>query len=88
MSRYEKMELESRVRKILEKIGVSRGQIVLDFGCGSGTYTIPTAKIAGEPGKVYALDKDRQVLETLASGLHVVPIWKAQTTISSQVYYA
>jgi len=65
MSRYEKMELESRVRKILKKIGVSRGQIVLDFGCGSGTYTIPTAKIAGEPWKVYALDKDRQVLDEL-----------------------
>ncbi len=59
------MELESRVRKILEKIGVSRDQIVLDFGCGSGIYTIPTAKIAGERGKVYALDKDRQVLDEL-----------------------
>jgi len=59
------MELESRVRKILEKIGVSRDQIVLDFGCGSGTYTIPTAKIAGERGKVYALDKDRRVLDEL-----------------------
>jgi len=59
------MKLESRVRKMLEKIGVSRGQVVLDFGCGSGTYTIPTAKIAGEQGKVYALDKDRQALDEL-----------------------
>lgn len=59
------MKIESRVRKMLGKIGVSRGQTVLDFGCGSGTYTIPTAKIAGEPGKVYALDKDRQVLDEL-----------------------
>jgi len=59
------MELESRVSKILGKIGVSRGQTILDFGCGSGTYTVPAAKISGKRGKVYALDKDRQALDEL-----------------------
>ncbi|MCD6599638.1 MAG: class I SAM-dependent methyltransferase [Dehalococcoidia bacterium] len=59
------MKLESQARKMLEKIGVNKGQTILDFGCGYGTYTIPAAKIAGEQGKVYALDKDRQVLDEL-----------------------
>ncbi|MEA3253867.1 MAG: class I SAM-dependent methyltransferase [Chloroflexota bacterium] len=59
------MELESRIHKILERIGISKGQVVLDFGCGRGTYTIPVARIIGEGGKVYALDKDRQVLDEL-----------------------
>ncbi len=59
------MELESQAFEVLERIGVKRGQIVLDFGCGSGTYSIPAAKIVGEQGRVYALDKDGKVLDEL-----------------------
>ena len=46
----------------LKEIGLKKGQIVLDFGCGDGYYTIPAAKIVGDKGKVYALDKDRHCL--------------------------
>jgi ubiquinone/menaquinone biosynthesis C-methylase UbiE len=38
---------------------------VLDFGCGSGTYTIPVAKIVGTRGRVYALDKDKHAVDNL-----------------------
>jgi len=37
----------------------------LDFGCGYGTYTIPAARIVGEQGRVYALDKDKEALDEL-----------------------
>lgn len=57
---------ESKCRKILKRTGVREGQVVLDFGCGSGNYTIPAAKIAGNKGKVYALDKDAYKLKELA----------------------
>jgi ubiquinone/menaquinone biosynthesis C-methylase UbiE len=60
-----KMNLKAHAFKVLEKAGVKRGKIVLDFGCGSGTYTIPAAKIVGKEGKVYALDKDKKVLDEL-----------------------
>jgi len=60
-----KLELKSQAFEILEAIGIKTGQIVLDFGCGSGTYTIPAAKIVAEQGKVYALDKDREALDKL-----------------------
>lgn len=59
------MELEARAFEILEKVGIKKGQIVLDFGCRSGTYTIPAAKMVGDGGKVYALDKDRGILDEL-----------------------
>ena len=52
------MHLEAHAFKILKKAGIERGMTVLDFCCGSGTYTIPAAKIVGEEGKIYALDKD------------------------------
>jgi ubiquinone/menaquinone biosynthesis C-methylase UbiE len=36
--------------------GLEAGKVVLDFGCGVGSYTIPAAKIVGNSGLVYALD--------------------------------
>ncbi|MBA7567113.1 2-methoxy-6-polyprenyl-1,4-benzoquinol methylase, mitochondrial [subsurface metagenome] len=60
-----KMELESQATEVLKAVGISKGQIVLDFGCGSGTYTIPAARLVGEEGKVYALDKDEKALDKL-----------------------
>jgi len=49
----------------LTQIGIKKGQVVLDFGCGSGNYTIPAARVVGEKGKVYALDKDQEGLDGL-----------------------
>jgi len=51
--------------RLLQRIGIKTGLSVLDFGCGSGTYTIPVAKIVGKRGKVYALDKDKNALNSL-----------------------
>lgn len=49
----------------LRKIGIRRGQTVLDFGCGKGNYTIPVARLVGEKGRIYALDKDERSLDEL-----------------------
>lgn len=35
---------------------VEEGQSFLDYGCGTGDFTIPAARIVGVSGKVYALD--------------------------------
>ncbi len=49
----------------LKKVGIRKGQTVLDFGCRIGNYTIPAARIVDKDGLVYALDKDADSLETL-----------------------
>ena len=64
-SKAMELELESQILDLLKQIGISRGQNVLDFGCGYGAYTIPVAEIVGEQGKVYALDKDKEALDSL-----------------------
>jgi ubiquinone/menaquinone biosynthesis C-methylase UbiE len=51
--------------RLLRKAGMNAGDTVLDFGCGTGTYTIPAAIVTGEMGRVYALDKDREKLDEL-----------------------
>jgi ubiquinone/menaquinone biosynthesis C-methylase UbiE len=35
---------------------VREGTTFLDFGCGTGSFSIPAARIIGSRGKVYALD--------------------------------
>lgn len=46
-------------------IGLKPDRVVLDFGCGSGIYTIPAARIIGNLGKIYAVDYDAEVLTEL-----------------------
>jgi len=60
----EKWEKEEGV-EFLRKIGIRPGQTVLDFGARNGHYTIPAAKIVGEKGIVYALDKNSYPLDEL-----------------------
>ena len=42
--------------RLLQAAGLKPGQTVLEVGCGPGFFTIPTARIVGEKGMVYALD--------------------------------
>lgn len=57
--------LDKNASEVLAEVGVRTGQVVLDFGCGSGTYTIPAAKLVGEGGRVYALDISRRALDRM-----------------------
>ena len=41
---------------ILEEVGINPGFVLLDYGCGPGSYIKPTAELVGKSGKVYALD--------------------------------
>ena len=43
-------------RNILAEVGIKPGFSILDYGCGSGSYTLPAAQLVGKSGKVYALD--------------------------------
>jgi len=49
----------------LKDIGIKKADVVLDFGCGDGPYTIPAAKVVGKEGKVYAIDKDVESINKL-----------------------
>jgi len=57
--------LDRNASEVLAEVGVRAGQVVLDFGCGSGTYTIPAAKLVGKRGRVYALDISRRALDRM-----------------------
>jgi len=49
----------------LQKINLAPGMTVVDFGAGSGAYTIPAAKLVLPNGKVYAVEIQKDLLETI-----------------------
>ncbi len=64
----------------MKDIGVRPGQVVLDFGCGRGLYSLVAAKVVGSAGSVFALDRNSRLLgqlrqEALRMGLsNIVPV--------------
>lgn len=40
----------------IKKTEIKEGSIVLDYGCGPGSYSIAAAEVVGNTGKVYAAD--------------------------------
>ncbi len=40
----------------IRKTKIKEGSIVLDYGCGPGSYSIAAAQVVGDLGKVYAAD--------------------------------
>ena len=53
----------SILRKWEEINLIQEGQTFLDYGCGTGSFTIPAAKMVSPEGKVYALDYFPRQLE-------------------------
>ena len=57
--------VENRGVDFLERVGIESGQVVLDFGCGRGNYSVSAARVVGEDGLVYVLDKNNERLDEL-----------------------
>lgn len=57
---------EERPDKLLKALKLKRGQVVCDFGCGNGFYTLELAKRLGPRGIVYAVDVQPEMLDLLA----------------------
>lgn len=44
---------------------MKKDQTVIDFGCGSGIYSLTAGKVVGEKGIVYAVDEEQKNLENI-----------------------
>jgi len=69
--------------KQLRKSGVCEGHTVLDFGCGSGHFSIAAARIVGEKGRVYALDIHPLAISTVERKVAQNDISNVTTILSS-----
>ena len=63
---------------------VQEGQVFLDYGCGSGSFTIPVARMVGVKGKVYALDCFPRQLEIVAERSRKAGLVNIETMLSNR----
>lgn len=54
-----------RPKETLLTLGLSKGMVLADLGCGYGTFTIPAAEIVGERGLVYAVDIESKMVNRI-----------------------
>jgi len=54
-----------RPNEVMEALGVRRGSVVADVGCGRGYFTFHLARRVGSEGKVYAEDIDKERLASV-----------------------
>ncbi|QEE17537.1 class I SAM-dependent methyltransferase [Promethearchaeum syntrophicum] len=47
---------KDKTLKILKEANIQSGDVILDYGCGPGNYSLPAAQIVGDNGKVFAAD--------------------------------
>lgn len=67
---------------IVERAGITSDSIVLEIGAGLGALTIPAARRAG---KVYAVEKDRQLLPLLKNELIAAGVDSKVDVISKDI---
>ena len=53
----------------LEMLGMNTGETVLEIGCGTGKAQVELCHQVGDPGKVYAIDLSRGMLQKSRSRL-------------------
>lgn len=56
ISMLEERDLVSPINEECDKFGIKMGDVVIDYGCGSGGYTKKISELIGDNGKVYAVD--------------------------------
>jgi SAM-dependent methyltransferase len=64
--------------KLVRKIGVHPGMIVVDVGCGQGGFTASLSRIIGEHGKVLAVDISTEYLSEFTE---IVNKWSVRSWV-------
>src|SRR5262245_14213149 len=58
----------SRATAAWRRAGFTRGQTLIDVGCGPGYATFDLADLVGPAGRVVAVDRSRRFLDVLERG--------------------
>ncbi|MDQ2080745.1 methyltransferase domain-containing protein [Xanthobacteraceae bacterium Astr-EGSB] len=66
---------------VFDRLGLRRGSVLLDLGCGPGDYALQAAEIVGTTGRVHAMDLSESLLRWVAEEA----VQRDLTNVSAQV---
>ena len=66
-------------KALMRNVGIKEGDVVVDFGCGYGHYTIPCALVMNNTGKVYAIDTGGRELKWIAQKCEMFGVNNVET---------
>lgn len=61
----EERDILSPINKEVDKFNIKEGNIIIDYGCGSGGYTKRVSELIGDNGTVYAVDIQELAIESV-----------------------
>ena len=64
--------------KIIEEWDIRPGDLIADFGCGAGFFSIPLGKRVGSNGRVYALDIRSEALEAVRAKIKLFHLFNVE----------
>jgi len=76
--------LFKKPERTLREMGLQKGQTVLDYGCGIGSFSIPAAKMVGDDGVVYALDIHPLAIKAVEKKIEKKQIANVKTILSAR----
>lgn len=69
---------------ILQKFGISKGNIIADIGCGIGYFTLPASMLVGPEGKVFAMDISNEMLMQTQDKANLAKTGNIETILISE----
>jgi len=70
----------------MKAAGLKEGDTIIDYGCSVGNYTIPLAQLAGENGRVYAVDTNSAVFSDVRKRVRKAGLDNVITMIPERGY--
>jgi|GEM_PF-2658913 len=77
-------EIFKKPERTLREMGLQKGQTLLDYGCGIGSFSISAAKMVGDDGIVYALDIHPLAIRTIEKEIKKKRTSNIKTILSSR----
>ena len=68
-----------RPDEVVRRLGIRPGMTVADLGCGAGYFTLPIARLVGESGSVFALDIQKQAIDSIKSRANLEHLLQIET---------